>query len=111
MNNTTINVNHNEGGIVNTGDYSQNKVQITKNENQKTDDIKWETLNQEINVLKSSPDSSIKKFAHEAEEAAEKKDKQGLLKILSRWIPCIADLISSSYYIIEIAKTFGIKLH
>ena len=83
-------------------------VQTTKNEYQKTDDIKWETLNQEIDVLKSSQDSSIKKFAHEVEEAAEKKDKQGLFKILSKWIPCIADLISSLYYIIEIAKNFRI---
>lgn len=104
--NTTINVNQNEGGIINTGDHTKNWIQIPKNENQKTDDIIWENLNQEINVLKSSPDLSIKKFAFEAEAVAEKKDKPGLYKVLSKWIPCIADLISSSYYIIEIAKNF-----
>lgn len=101
---TTINVNQNEGGIINTGSGSKNQVQNIKNDNQKTDDIKWENLNQEINILKTSPDSSIKKFALEAEASAKKRDKQGLYKVLSKWIPCIADLISSSYYIIEIAK-------
>ena len=105
--NTTIHVDKNEGGIINTGNGSTNVIQ-NNNKSQNTYDIKWEKLNQEISVLKSSSDSCIKKFAHEAEEAAEKKDKQGLLKILSKWIPCIADLISSSYYIIEIAKNFNI---
>lgn len=105
---TTINVNRNEGGIINTGSNGNNQVHITKTECQKTNDIKWETLNEEINILKSSSDSSIKKFAYEAAEAAEKKDKQGILNVLSKWIPCIADLISSSYYIIEIAKNFRI---
>ena len=100
-----ISVNRNEG-IINTGDNSTN--QVTKQEYHKTDDINWETLNKEINILKSNPDSSIKKFAHEVGEAAEKKDKQGIFKVLSKWIPCIADLISSSYYIIEVAKNFKI---
>lgn len=105
--NTTICVNQNEG-IINTGHHNTNVVNKTIYENQKTDDIKWESLNQEISVLKSSSDVSIKKFAHEVEGAAAKKDKQGVLKVLSKWIPCIADLISSSYYIIEIAKHFKI---
>lgn len=104
--NTTINVNQNDG-IINSGNKSKNIIKNINYGNLKTDDIKWETLNQEISALKSSPDSSIKKFAKEAEKAAEKRDKQGLLNILSKWIPCIADLISSSYYIIEIAKTCG----
>ncbi len=106
--NTTINVNRNEGGVINTGNNSNIQVQNVKKTYQKADDINWETLNKEINILKSNPDSSIKKFAHEAGEAAEKEDKQGILNVLSKWIPCIADLISSSYYIIEIAKNFRI---
>ncbi len=103
---TTINVKGSNEGVINTGDNSTN--QVTKQEYPKTDDINWETLNKEINILKSNPDSSIKKFAHEVGEAAEKKDKQGIFKVLSKWIPCIADFISSSYYIIEIAKNYKI---
>lgn len=106
--NTTINVNTNEGGVINTGNGSNIQIKNMKKEYQKADDINWEILNKEINILKLKPDLSIKKFAHEAEEAAEKKNKQGILNVLSKWIPCIADLISSSYYIIEIAKNYGI---
>ena len=106
---TTINVNKNEGGIINTGSNSINQVNTINQEYQKADDINWETLSKEINNLKSNGDSSIKKFAYEAEEAAQKQDKQGIFNVLSKWIPCIADLISSSYYIIEIAKNFKIK--
>lgn len=106
--NTTINVNRNEGGVINTGDNANIHVQNVEEKYQKTDDINWETLNKEINILKSNPDSSIKKFAHEAGEVAEKKDKKGIRDVLSKWIPCIADLISSSYYIIEIAEIFRI---
>lgn len=105
---TKIIVRKNEGGIINTGGNTKNLVVNKKEENQKGHDINWETLNKEIKILKSNPDSSIKKFAHEAGEAAEKKDKQGVLSVLSKWIPCIADLISSSHYIIEIAKNFRI---
>lgn len=102
-----ISVNRNEG-IINTGDNNKNEVQNIKIEYQKADDINWETLNKEINILKSNPDSSIKKFSYEAGEAAEKQDKKRFLDVLSKWIPCIADLISSSYYIIEVAKNFKI---
>lgn len=105
---TTINVNRNEGGVINTGNNGENLVINMKKEYQKVDDINWETLNKEINILKSNSNLSIKKFAYEAGEAAEKEDKQGIFNILSKWIPCIADLISSSYYIIEIAKELGI---
>lgn len=104
---TSINVNENEG-IINTGNNSVNQVYNINKEYQKADDINWETLNKEISILKSNSDSSIKKFAYEAGEVAEKKDKQRIFDVLSKWIPCIADLISSSYYIIEIAKTFRI---
>ena len=106
---TTINVNRNEKGIINTGSNSVNQVNNINQEYQKADDINWETLNKEINILKSKSDSSIKKFAYEAGEAAQKEDKQGIFNVLSKWIPCIADLISSSYYIIEVAKNFRIE--
>lgn len=105
--NTTINLKRNEG-VINTGECSKNVVINQKKEYRSTDSINWEALNKEIGILKSSPDSSIKKFANEAGEMAEKEDKQGVREVLSKWIPCIADLISSSYYIIEIAKNFGI---
>lgn len=109
MSTTTIKVDNNERGIINTGSNSFNQVNIINQEKQKEDDIDWETLKNEINILKSNGDSSIKKFANEAGEAAQKEDKQGIFKVLSKWIPCIADLISSSYYIIEIAKNFRIE--
>lgn len=105
--NTTINADRNTG-IINTGDYNKNEVQNIKKEYQKAYDINWEILNKEINILKSNPDASIKKFSYEAGQAAEKQDKKGFLNILSKWIPYIADLISSSYYIIEVAKNFKI---
>ena len=95
---TNVNVNNNNG-IISTGKKSKNVIY------QQPDNINWETLNQEIGALKSSPDASIQKFADEAAEAVKKKDKQGISSVLSKWIPCIADLISSSYYILEIAKT------
>lgn len=98
---TKIILGKNEGGIVNTGDNTKNII-VNGSE------INWDALNEEIKILKSSPDSSVKKFAYEVETVTKKEDKQGLLKILSNWIPCIADLISSSYYIIEIAKKLGI---
>lgn len=104
---TTINVENNEG-IISTGKCSKNVLINQKKECRAADDINWEALNEEIGILKSNPDSSIKKFAHEAGEAAGKKDRRGVHEVLSKWIPCIADLISSSYYIIEIAKNFGI---
>ncbi len=104
---TTINVKRNEG-VINTGECGKNVVINQKKECKATDDINWEALNKEIGILKSSPDSSIRKFAYEAGEVAEKEDRQGVLNVLSKWVPCIADLISSSYYIIEIAKNFGI---
>lgn len=100
---TTVNVAINDG-LISTGEKSLNKLVI----HQYQDNINWEKLNQEINTLKSSPDASIQKFANEAAEAAKKKDKQGICNVLSKWIPCIADLISSSYYLIEIAKNFKI---
>lgn len=103
----TINVNRNDG-IISTGHGSVNQIYNLNKEDEKTVDINWETLNKEINFLKSNQDLSIEKFAYEAGVAVEKQDKQGLFKVLSKWIPCIADLISSSYYIIEIAKNFSI---
>lgn len=98
---TTVNINNNNG-IISTGNKSCNVIY------QQLDDINWETINKEINALKSSPDASIQKFANEATEVAKKKDKQGIRNILTKWIPCIADLISSSYYLIEIAQKFNI---
>lgn len=98
---TTVNVNNNNG-IISTGKKNHNVIY------QQSDNINWEKLNQEIDALKASSDASIKKFANEAAEVADKKDKQGIRTVLSRWIPCIADLISSSYYILEIAKSFKI---
>lgn len=103
MKNDTINVSKNDG-IISIGDMNTNIIQYI----QQSDNINWEKLNQEIDTLKASPDASIKKFANEAAEVAGKKDKQGISAVLSRWIPCIADLISSSYYILEIAKNFKI---
>ncbi|MEY8333911.1 hypothetical protein AALB53_12510 [Lachnospiraceae bacterium 47-T17] len=82
---TVISVNRNESGIVSGGDYSVNQVQIM--DDQKEYDINWETLHKEINMLKSNPDSFIKKFACEAGKAAEKKDKQGIISVLSKWLP------------------------
>lgn len=105
---TTIHVSRNEGGIINTGSNNNNEVINVKKEYQKAEEIKWDVLNGEINVLKSNRDASIKKFAHEAETAANKKDKKGIFNVLSKWIPCISDLISSSYYIMELAKGFHI---
>ncbi len=104
----TINVNRNDG-IINTGHDSVNQIHNANKEAQKTDDINWETLKKEISILKSQSDLPVKKFAYEAEVPAEKEDKQGILNVLAKWIPCIADLISSSYYIIEIAKNFSIE--
>lgn len=104
MKNETINVTKNDG-IISIGDMNTNIIQHIK----QPDNINWEKLNQELNTLKASPDVSIHKFANEAAEAAKKKDKQGIRNILSKWIPCIADLISSSYYILEIAENFKIR--
>lgn len=98
---TTVNVNNNNG-IISTGKKSNNVIY------QQPIHINWERLNQEISDLKSNPDGSIQKFANEATEVVEKKDERGIRTILSKWIPCISDLISSSYYILEIAKTFNI---
>ncbi len=105
---TMIHVNRNEGGIINTGSNTNNEVINIKKEYSKTEEIKWDVLNSEINKLKSNRDASIKKFAHEAENAAHKKDKKEIFNVLSKWIPCISDLISSSYYIMELAKGFNI---
>lgn len=103
MKNETIYVGKNDG-IISTGDMSTNTIHHIQQPN----NINWEKLNQEIDTLKASPDASIQKFANEAAEVAGKKDKQGIRNVLSKWIPCIADLISSSYYILEIAKSFKI---
>lgn len=103
MKNETIVVDKNDG-IISTGDMSTNILHHT----QQPDNINWERLSQEIDTLKTSSDASIKKFANEAAEVSGKKDKQGIRNVLSKWIPCIADLIASSYYILEIAKTFNI---
>lgn len=103
MRNETFNVDENTG-IISTGDMSTNIIQHIQHPN----NINWEMLNQEINTLKSSPDASIQNFANEAAKVVEKKDKQGIRNVLSKWIPCISDLISSSYYILEIAKTLNI---
>lgn len=67
-------------------------------------------LNKEINILKSSTDLSIKKFADEATEPVETKNKKSIFNVLAKWLPCVGNLIESSYYIIEIAKNFGIKI-
>lgn len=100
MKNETINVGKNDG-IISIGDMNTNTIQ-------QPDNIDWEKLNQEINALKACSDASIQKFANEAAEEAGKKDNKGIRNVLSKWIPCIADLISSSYYILEITKTFNI---
>ena len=102
---TTIHVNRNDG-IINTGHDGVNQIYNMNAENQKKDDFDWETLNKEISILKSNPDLSIKKFAYEAGVEAVKEDKQGMLTVLSKWIPCIADLISSSYYITPLYNFF-----
>lgn len=104
---TAVHVTRNEG-VINTGSNSISQIYNINKENQRADDINWKSLNKEINILKSNPDLSIQKFAKEAETAAEKKDKHAIFCVLSKWIPCIADLISSSYYMIEIAKNFNI---
>lgn len=103
MKNETINVGKNDG-IISIGDMNTNIIQYI----QQPDNINWERLSQEIKALKSSPDASIQKFADEAAEEAVKKDCVGIRNVLLKWIPCIAELISSSYYILEIAKTFNI---
>lgn len=106
--NSIIHVEHNEG-IVSTGEKSQN-VQKKNIVYQKNNDIDWEVLNKEINILKSSTDLSIKKFADEVAEPVETKNKKSILHVLAKWLPCVGNLIESSYYIIEIAKNFGIKI-
>ena len=103
-----ININSNYG-IISTGNNSNNSY-ITIDNSQKADDIRWDFLMKEIEALKSSPDSSIKKFSAEAKEAAENKDKKAIFKIFVKWLPCIGKLIESSYYIIEIAKRFNINI-
>lgn len=103
MSTTNLLVMHNNQGIVNTGDQNRNELVVKE-----IMEIEWDKLNNEISTLKLSPDSSIKNFAHEAGEVAEKKDKQELRKTLAKWIPSISHLISSSYYILEIAKIFGL---
>lgn len=108
MSKTTINMTVNNG-ILSTGEKSINIYKNKNLENQNTDDINWEILNKEISTLKSNSELAIKIFAQQVEEVAEKKDKQGLFKILKDWIPNITNLISSSYYIIEIAKNFVLK--
>lgn len=69
VNEYNITVENNEG-IVSTGKGSYNEQEI-KIIYQKSDDINWEALRKEINILKSSSDPSIKKFADEATEPAE----------------------------------------
>lgn len=103
MKNETINVDKNDG-IISIGDMDINIIQHI----QQPDNINWAKLNQEINTLKACSDASIQKFANEAAEEVGKKDNKGIRNVLSKWIPCIADLISSSYYILEIAKNFNI---
>lgn len=105
---STIFINHNEG-IISTGEKSHN-VQKRKEVYIKSNDIDWEAISKEINILKLSSDLSIKKFADEATEAVETKNKKGILNVLTKWIPCVGSLIESSYYIIEMAKNFGIKI-
>lgn len=100
---STINVTNNNG-IISTGDNNKNTVYYEQN------DIKWEKLSREISDLKLNSDASIRKFAGEAAEATEKKDKRGILDVIRKWIPCIGGLIESSYYIIEIAKSFNIGI-
>ena len=100
-NETNVGIND---GFISIGDSNTNIMQNI----QHPIDINWETLNKEISALKLSTDASIQKFANEASEVAKKKDKQGIRSVLSKWIPCIADLISSSYYILEIAKAFNV---
>lgn len=99
---STINVGTNSGNIV-IGD--GNNVSYKK-----TDGINWATLTNEINALKTSSDSSIKKFSSEASDPVKKKDKKGFIDVLTTWLPCIGTLIESSYYIIEIANRFNIKI-
>lgn len=106
--NSTIHVEHNDG-IVSIGKKSLN-VQKKNIVYQKSNDINWEDLNKEINILKSSSDLSIRKFADEATEPVETKNKKSILNVLAKWLPCVGNLIESSYYIIEIAKNFGIKI-
>ena len=106
--NSTVNVVTNNGGIV-VGD--GNNVSYKKTYiDSKTDGINWATLTNEINALKTSSDSSIKKFSNEASDAVKKKDKKCFIDVLKTWLPCIGTLIESSYYIIEIAHRFNIKI-
>jgi hypothetical protein len=52
--------NGNKGGVINTGHNSNNLILNMKKEYQKADDIYWDTLNKEIDILKLTPDSTIK---------------------------------------------------
>ena len=108
--NSTINININQNtGIVSTGEGSHNE-QVIETVYQKSDDINWEALRKEISNLKTSSNPSIKEFADEAIEPAENENKKGIRNVLIKWFPHIGSLIESSYYIIEMAKNFGIKI-
>lgn len=102
---TTNNFTNNDG-IISLGDKNHNELH--KKIYYKKDEIQWEILHKEIDSLKSNSDPSVKKFVDEASYAVQKKDKQGFLRILKEWLPHIGNFIESSYYIIEIAKNFGI---
>lgn len=106
--NSIIHVDNNDG-VISTGEKSHNVIR-NKIIYQKSDDIDWEILSKEINNLKSSSDLSIKKFADEAAESVKTKNKKSILNVIAKWLPCIGSLLESSYYIIEIAKNFGIKI-
>lgn len=99
----------NNDGVISTGTGSINFQQVI-NSSKTIDDIKWDALISEMNTLKTSTDLSIKKFTDEASEAVNNKDKKKVLNILSKWLPCIGTLIESSYYIIELAKNFNIRI-
>ncbi len=98
-----IKVEHNTG-IISTGSGAHNTVvNITGME-----DMDWNKLADEVAALKANSDASIKKFANEAVEPIKKKDTGGIKNWLLKWIPCIGELLESSYYILEIAARFGI---
>lgn len=92
-------------GIISTGNDAHNTI---IHNSPKKPEINWEELRNEIELLKTNPDASIRKFAEEAEGAVKKKDTGKIKAWLLKWIPCIGGLIESSYYILETAKIFGI---
>jgi len=103
--NEKIIVNNNRG-IISTGKEAKNTLVIISD--QSVDEINWEKLSDEIKVLKTSPDKSIRKFADESSSAIEEEDPLAAKTWLAKWIPCIGDLIKKSYYILEIASKLGV---